>query len=73
MYVLRALLLYFIHLSVICIKSFGYSFSYCSDSMTMAEAPPPPLQIPAQPTLPFFSLSTLSRVVVILAPEAPRA
>jgi hypothetical protein len=55
------------------VKSLGISFLYCSDSITMAEAPPPPLQIPAHPILPFFSFSTLRRVVVILAPEAPRA
>src|SRR3954470_1720182 len=46
--------------------------SYCKDSRTRAEAPPPPLQIPATPILPFFSLNTLTRVVTILAPEQPR-
>ena len=44
---------------------------YCSDSMTIADAPPPPLQIPATPIFPFFSLSTPKSVVVILAPEPP--
>ena len=38
----------------------------------MALAPPPPLQMAAQPILPFFSLSTPKSVVVILAPDAPR-
>ena len=46
---------------------------YCKLSITIADAPPPPLQMPAHPILPFFSLRTLRRVVVILAPEAPRA
>lgn len=45
---------------------------YCKLSITIADAPPPPLQMPAHPILPFFSLRTLRRVVVILAPEAPR-
>jgi hypothetical protein len=51
----------------------GHPAVYCNDSITMADAPPPPLQIPAQPILPFFSFSTPRSVVVILAPEAPSA
>jgi hypothetical protein len=39
--------------------------------MTMAEAPPPPLQIAAHPIFPFFSLRTLIRERIILFPEAP--
>mmetsp|Transcript_324 Transcript_324/g.997 ORF Transcript_324/g.997 Transcript_324/m.997 type:complete len:230 (+) Transcript_324:322-1011(+) len=39
--------------------------------MTIAEAPPPPLQIPATPIFPPLSLSTESRVTTILAPDAP--
>ncbi len=37
----------------------------------MAEAPPPPLQIAAQPILPFFSLRTFIKESIILLPEAP--
>lgn len=59
-----------IHIATI--KS-GYPIFYCKLSITIAEAPPPPLQMPAHPILPFFSLSTPRRVVVILAPLAPRA
>ena len=37
----------------------------------MAEAPPPPLQIPAAPIFPLFCDSTFKRVTTILAPEQP--
>ena len=51
---------------------FFWYTTYCKDSITIALAPPPPLQIPAQPTFPFLSLNTPNNVVVILAPDAPR-
>ncbi len=38
---------------------------------TMALAPPPPLQIPAAPSLALFCLSTWIRVTSILTPEHP--
>lgn len=45
--------------------------TYCKDSNTKAVAPPPPLQMPTHPNLPFFRLRTPSSVVTILAPLAP--
>ena len=39
--------------------------------MTRADAPPPPLQIPATPIFPLCCLKTPSNVTTILAPEAP--
>lgn len=47
------------------------SNSYYMILMTMALAPPPPLQIPAAPVLPPFCFSTLIRVTMILAPLHP--
>ena len=43
-----------------------------SGSITIAEAPPPPLQIPAAPILPPFCFNTFIRVTMILEPELPR-
>jgi hypothetical protein len=40
-------------------------------SSTIAEAPPPPLQIPATPMLALFCFKTFANVIVILAPDAP--
>ena len=37
----------------------------------MAEAPPPPLQIPATPIEPCFLVKTVFKVAMIRAPEAP--
>ena len=41
-------------------------------SITIADAPPPPLQIPATPILPFFCFKILISVTTILDPEDPR-
>jgi hypothetical protein len=41
-------------------------------SMTMAEAPPPPLQTPATPYLASLFFKTEERVVMIRAPEQPK-
>ena len=38
----------------------------------IADAPPPPLQIPAAPIVPFLCLSIFVNVTRILAPEHPR-
>lgn len=38
----------------------------------MAEAPPPPLQIPAAPYLALFCFKTFSSVIIILAPLQPK-
>src|SRR5260221_11801541 len=40
-------------------------------SITIALAPPPPLQIPAAPSFPLFCLRTFISVTRILAPEHP--
>ena len=40
--------------------------------MIKAEAPPPPLHIPATPILPLFCFSTLINVITILLPLEPR-
>ena len=40
--------------------------------MIIAEAPPPPLHIPAPPILPPFCFNTLISVTIILDPEFPR-
>lgn len=40
-------------------------------SITIAEAPPPPLQIAAAPYLPLFCFKTLIKVTIILEPELP--
>lgn len=40
-------------------------------SITIADAPPPPLQIAAAPYLALFCLRTLIRVTIILEPELP--
>eukprot|EP01083_Nonionella_stella_P064594 168527_1 len=40
--------------------------------MTIADAPPPPLQTPATPYLPFRRCKTLSNVTIIRDPELPR-
>src|SRR5690606_6805026 len=48
-----------------------YSCSYCIFSITIADAPPPPLQIAAAPYLPPFCFSTFIRVTMILEPELP--
>jgi hypothetical protein len=45
---------------------FNYAFS-----ITIAEAPPPPLQIAAAPTFALFCSRTLIKVTIILAPEQP--
>jgi hypothetical protein len=50
----------------------GWGKNYWRFSMTMAEAPPPPLQIPATPILALLSLRTVVRVVTMRAPEQPR-
>jgi hypothetical protein len=52
------------------IRSF-FKISYIF-STTIAEAPPPPLQIPAAPYFPLFCLSTLIRVTIILDPLLPK-
>ena len=39
--------------------------------MSIADAPPPPLQIPAPPSFPLFCFKTFTKVTMILAPEAP--
>lgn len=41
-------------------------------SMTMAEAPPPPLQTAATPYLPSLPFKTDESVVMIRAPEQPK-
>src|SRR5690606_38561745 len=41
-------------------------------SITIAEAPPPPLQIAARPMLLLLASSTECKVVIILAPEQPK-
>jgi len=46
--------------------------SVSSLSITIAEAPPPPLQIPAHPILPFFSRNTPRSVVTMRALEAEK-
>ena len=40
-------------------------------SITIAEAPPPPLQIAAAPYFPLFCFRTLIKVTMILEPELP--
>lgn len=50
------------------ISKIGYYYTF---SMISAEAPPPPLQMAAIPTLASLWVSTLLRVVRIRAPEAP--
>ena len=40
-------------------------------SIRIAEAPPPPLQILAIPTVPFFYLRTFIKLRIILAPLVP--
>ena len=40
-------------------------------SITIAEAPHPPLQIPAAPILPLFCFNTFIKVTIILEPELP--
>ena len=40
-------------------------------SITIAEAPPPPLQIAAAPNFALFCARTLIKVTIILAPEHP--
>ena len=42
------------------------------DFITIAEAPPPPLQIPATPIAALFCFSTLINVTTILDPDDPR-
>ena len=42
-----------------------------TDSITIAEAPPPPLQIPAAPIFPLFCFKTLINVTTILDPDEP--
>jgi len=44
---------------------------YLSLSINIADAPPPPLQITANPSLALFCFTTFIRVVVIRAPEDP--
>ena len=41
-------------------------------SITIAEAPPPPLQIPAAPYFPLFCFKTLINVTMILDPLLPK-
>ena len=48
-----------------------YGKGYQQFSISMALAPPPPLQIPAAPILPLFCFNTLIRVTMILAPLQP--
>ena len=40
-------------------------------SITIAEAPPPPFQIPAPPSFPPFCFKTWTKVTKILDPEFP--
>src|SRR5690606_36603269 len=47
-----------------------YSLVYLS--ITIADAPPPPLQIAAAPRFALFCSNTLISVTMILAPEHPR-
>ena len=49
----------------------NYPFVYIF-SITIADAPPPPLQIAAAPILALFCSRTLINVTIILAPEQPR-
>ena len=42
------------------------------NSIIIAEAPPPPLQIPAAPIFPLFCFRILISVTIILDPELPR-
>ena len=39
--------------------------------MTIADAPPPPLHIPATPIFAFFCFNTFIKVTTILEPELP--
>jgi len=54
------------HLSETLSSEFHYTFL-----IIMAEAPPPPLQIAATPVCPSLTCKTFTKVVTILAPDAP--
>lgn len=49
-----------------------FGFLFYKFSMMIAEAPPPPLQIPAAPNLAPLFFKMEERVVIIRAPEQPK-